>query len=37
MEQDVMLTAEQAEGDGPREDVAHSLGYVRCALGEVKV
>jgi inosose dehydratase len=37
MEQDVMLTAEPAEGDGPREDGARSLGYLRCALGEVKV
>jgi inosose dehydratase len=37
MEQDVMLTTEPPEGEGPREDVARSLAYLQRALGEVKV
>jgi inosose dehydratase len=37
MEHDVMLTAEPPEGEGPREDVARSLAYLRRALAEVKV
>jgi inosose dehydratase len=35
MEQDVMLRAEPAEGEGPRNDVARSLGYLQRALTEV--
>jgi inosose dehydratase len=36
MEQDVMLSDEPAEGEGPRADVARSLEYLRRALAEVK-
>jgi hypothetical protein len=35
MEQHVMLRAEPAEGEGPRNDVARSLGYLQRALTEV--
>ena len=34
-EQDVMLRAEPAEGEGPRNDVARRLGYLQRALTEV--
>ena len=34
MEQDMMLEAEPADGEGPRNDVARSLEYLRRALTE---